>query len=393
MEEAGQAVLGSSQEEKCRRNERLTLEEYIMMHASEGCSFCGKVGPSSKCSRCKVALYCNVECQRGHWKIHRDQCQSIPVFDLKDGPAFAQYISRRGFALIRWRGLTALHVAAMGWARRFFVLPFESKRVHGAGPDVGQQHGFMDLTWTEVFECKDHYDPRFSWPHPDFRKACTELASSLRAAALMALEILCREAKIDWGEVLSKLDHSPKQDLRTASNSALRILLYSKPSDSAITSHVFGTGNHTDNSFLTVAPCASVKGLEILPFDAQDKWINVEEEMRGPDVVCVFVGDSLNKISCGHYPSVIHRPNEQACLRPLMTLPANASDSARCAVARISTPYFLRGRQDSILGPARSEEVTVAQLERNHEHCRELWPWKAGANQNYYSLQKFTKAE
>ena len=42
------------------------------------CVQCGAV-PLSQCSRCKAAYYCGVECQRKHWKSHKDVCKEIRV--------------------------------------------------------------------------------------------------------------------------------------------------------------------------------------------------------------------------------------------------------------------------------------------------------------------------
>ena len=30
-----------------------------------------------RCSRCKMMYYCNVECQRKHWKKHKKECKRV----------------------------------------------------------------------------------------------------------------------------------------------------------------------------------------------------------------------------------------------------------------------------------------------------------------------------
>ena len=40
----------------------------------KNCFHCGKPSPSSHCGRCKVAFYCNTDCQRSHWLLHRAVC-------------------------------------------------------------------------------------------------------------------------------------------------------------------------------------------------------------------------------------------------------------------------------------------------------------------------------
>lgn len=108
------------------------------------------------------------------------------------------------------------------------------------------------------------------------------------------------------------------------------------------TNHLFQTGNHTDNSLVTVAPVASIRGLELLPYDYENiqSFINIEDHMQ-QDELCVFVGDSFSKITGGMFPSVIHRPNEQKCLEAFSKIPQNSIEIRR-SVGRISFPYFLR---------------------------------------------------
>jgi TPR repeat protein len=48
------------------------------------CSYCGTSGsllpsPLLKCSRCKEALYCSVEHQKSHWKLHKRWCEEVKV--------------------------------------------------------------------------------------------------------------------------------------------------------------------------------------------------------------------------------------------------------------------------------------------------------------------------
>lgn len=38
------------------------------------CHWCGAPDPKSKCSRCNVAYYCGLACQKPHWKTHKVAC-------------------------------------------------------------------------------------------------------------------------------------------------------------------------------------------------------------------------------------------------------------------------------------------------------------------------------
>ena len=54
------------------------------------CLYCLKeVEGSSRCSRCRTALYCSKKCQEKHWPVHKNRCQdsnmedSIEKLDMK----------------------------------------------------------------------------------------------------------------------------------------------------------------------------------------------------------------------------------------------------------------------------------------------------------------------
>ncbi|XXG94543.1 alpha-1,6-mannosyltransferase [Hypoxylon texense] len=64
--------------------------------ASKMCLNCGEKGDLLRCSRCKMARYCNSDCQRIDWSTHKKVCQfraeprSCPVPDVvkyEDAPA------------------------------------------------------------------------------------------------------------------------------------------------------------------------------------------------------------------------------------------------------------------------------------------------------------------
>lgn len=45
--------------------------------SSRCCAYCGGVGEKLlRCKRCKQAFYCNANCQRSHWKVHKQQCNA-----------------------------------------------------------------------------------------------------------------------------------------------------------------------------------------------------------------------------------------------------------------------------------------------------------------------------
>eukprot|EP01084_Bolivina_argentea_P128465 227079_1 len=43
------------------------------------CGKCGQLGAKSRCSRCKFTYYCNQDCQRKDWKLHKKICKAKPT--------------------------------------------------------------------------------------------------------------------------------------------------------------------------------------------------------------------------------------------------------------------------------------------------------------------------
>ena len=39
------------------------------------CAHCGKPGAAKGCSACKTTRYCDEDCQRAHWAVHKGPCK------------------------------------------------------------------------------------------------------------------------------------------------------------------------------------------------------------------------------------------------------------------------------------------------------------------------------
>ncbi|KAF5301942.1 hypothetical protein FQR65_LT08677 [Abscondita terminalis] len=50
------------------------------------CQTCGEEKPAKKCSKCKVVQYCDRECQRMHWFIHKKACARLSQGEMQSGP-------------------------------------------------------------------------------------------------------------------------------------------------------------------------------------------------------------------------------------------------------------------------------------------------------------------
>lgn len=52
--------------------------DFANLHSTDlmyTCASCGSNCSKCKCSKCKQVYYCNVECQRKHWKEHKEMCE------------------------------------------------------------------------------------------------------------------------------------------------------------------------------------------------------------------------------------------------------------------------------------------------------------------------------
>lgn len=89
-------------------------------------------------------------------------------------------------------------------------------------------------------------------------------------------------------------------------------------------------GAHTDTTFLTAIPCASIPGLEII-YPASGRWVRPEAASicrPGSDVM-LLAGELLQALGHGRYQAAVHR-----VVRPAGMLPPKP---------RVSTPLLLRG--------------------------------------------------
>lgn len=104
-------------------------------------------------------------------------------------------------------------------------------------------------------------------------------------------------------------------------------------------------GAHTDTTFLTVIPCASAPGLEILQ-PSTGRWLRPEAAgdcEAGSDVM-LLAGELLQVLGQGQYKAAVHR----------VVRPAGLPDP------RVSTPLLVRGKSSvSISHKMLPEEVTA----------------------------------
>jgi hypothetical protein len=54
-----------------------SLSVKVPLAGMTSCAACGKINTTKchkKCARCKTVRYCDVECQKTHWKVHKCEC-------------------------------------------------------------------------------------------------------------------------------------------------------------------------------------------------------------------------------------------------------------------------------------------------------------------------------
>ena len=62
--------------------EGVSLPDFIAgaLFGHKLCHACGKSDPTTRCSACITATYCDKACQRAHWRrIHKAECESMRV--------------------------------------------------------------------------------------------------------------------------------------------------------------------------------------------------------------------------------------------------------------------------------------------------------------------------
>lgn len=71
--EIGDATVDATEiEEEINTNDCSTNGERA--GATGSCAQCMGENKSAKCQQCRLVFYCNRDCQKKHWKVHKPQC-------------------------------------------------------------------------------------------------------------------------------------------------------------------------------------------------------------------------------------------------------------------------------------------------------------------------------
>ncbi len=261
------------------------------------------------------------------------------VFVAELGAAYREF----GFCGITGHGIDeALVGGARDAFRRFFALPRESKmRYHVAGS--GGARGYTPFG-VETARASRHPDlkefwhigrelppdapqgaamPPNLWPAevPGFREYGYGLYRALDALGSRVLAALALHLGLPERFFDDKVDHG---------NSILRALHY--PPLEPGHGPAVRAGAHEDINLVTLLVGASSAGLELRTRDGS--WLPVTTH---GDAIVVNIGDMLQRLSNGVYPSTTHR-----------VVNPPGTDASK---PRYSVPYFLHPNPDVVLDP------------------------------------------
>lgn len=179
--------------------------------------------------------------------------------------------------------------------------------------------GYSQRDFKEYFQ----YYPWGRCPPSLEADLCAHYAQSLSFAA----ELLSQVESYSPGEVSARFSEPLEAMISGSQQSMLRVLHYPPIRDGRC---VMRAAPHEDINLLTILPAADGPGLEIRTRDGV--WLSVPNR---PDQVLVNVGDMLQELSQGYFPSTTHQ----------VAVPTGEA----LAAGRMSLPLFLHPRPEVIL--------------------------------------------
>lgn len=200
--------------------------------------------------------------------------------------------------------------------------------------DRDKQDGYFSLEQAEHakgFALRDYkeYYHYYPWGRcPESLKA--DLAKYYEQAVEFAQTLLTWVEKYSPSDVAQRFSEPLSAMIEQSEQSLLRVLHYPPMTESQ--HQLPRAAPHEDINFLTILPAADGPGLEILSQDGE--WISVPNR---PDQVLINIGDMLQEVSAGYFPSTTHR-----------VATPTGEDMAQ---GRMSLPLFLHPRPDVVLSP------------------------------------------
>ncbi|CAJ1357380.1 unnamed protein product [Effrenium voratum] len=185
---------------------------------------------------------------------------------------------------------------------------------------------------------------------PGLVRLSAELHKSLQAMARKLITWLAEHCHVPPEALLQCIDQEGLENLEDGdcSASVLRLCSYGlEACAEEEASHAVFFDEHTDSSFLTLAPVGSAPGLQFR--DRDERWLDVESGLAKGECLVVFVGDFLEVLTKGTYAAARHR----------------VCKDTEGRTQRFSMPFLVRGQPTSTIDtvPFLKDDIPLLQVE------------------------------
>lgn len=249
-------------------------------------------------------------------------------FTAADAPArFAASLHETGFGVLKKHPLSEARVSSI---YRNWQAFFDRDDKHDFRYSVGPQDGFFPAGMAEsakgqtVRDIKEYFH-FYPWGKcPDSLR--DELLEYYESASKLAKTLLSWVEDNTPRAVSSSFSEPLSQMIEGSEQSLLRILHYPPLTGDEEPSAIRAAA-HEDINLLTLLPASNEPGLQVQGKDGE--WIDVPCEFGN---LIVNIGDMLDEVAGGYYPSTTHR-----VVNP---------EGTRRDISRISLPLFLHPRPE-----------------------------------------------
>ncbi|XP_020212631.1 protein DMR6-LIKE OXYGENASE 1 [Cajanus cajan] len=245
-----------------------------------------------------------------HDDATHDLAPSIPVIDfslLTSHHHHVKALHQLGMACANWgffmltnHGIPEnLMEELMNKSHEFHDLPMEEKKEfadndplspirHGTSfcPQAENVHYWRDYLKTLTF-------PQFNFPHkpPGYREVAYDYSHKIRAVARKLLEGISESLGLESNSIIES----------TGFDSGLQLFVVNLYPPCPQPHLALGMPSHSDLGLLTLLMQNGIGGLQV---KHDGKWVNINPL---PNCLIVLLGDQLEVLSNGKYPSVLHR--------------------------------------------------------------------------------------
>lgn len=202
-----------------------------------------------------------------------------------------------------------------------------------------------------------------------FSPAAVKLHAELQGMARDMLAWLAEGAALPPEALLQCLDEASLGNLEAGDcgASVLRLACYGLGAEGGAGGEALSDAQgdhvtfdeHTDASYLTLAPVCEVPGLQMRSPTQGDAWVDVEGSHYGQgEHMIVFIGDFVEVLTKGKYVAARHR----VCLPP----------QASAGTPRLSMPFLVRGQPDALIDTGRFVAAGAEVLQVDGMEVREM---------------------